>query len=102
MEILVLADLYNSTSDHENAVVSIRRGCRWLQGRSVQKYWDSCDDDREFDIVGDHAAVREGVLAPGMYELDVNARHRLGVARIKMGDLEEGKVRYLFIQSVIL
>lgn len=102
MEILVLADLYNSTSEHEKAVASIRKGCRWLQGRSVQKYWDTCDDDREFDIPSDQPAAREGILAPGMYELDVNARHRLGVARIKIGDVEEGKVRFLFNEVLFL
>ena len=97
MEILVLADLYNSTLEHDKAVRSIRRGCRWLQGRSAQKYWDSCEDDREFDVPVDQggaALVREGVLASGAYPLDINARHRLAVARIKMGDLEEGKVSW--------
>jgi general transcription factor 3C polypeptide 3 (transcription factor C subunit 4) len=94
MELLVLADLYNSLGDHENAIGSIRKGCRWLQGRQNQKYWDACEDDREFDIATDHDQnpIREGVLASGMYPLDVNARHRLAVARIKMGDLDEGKV----------
>jgi hypothetical protein len=31
-------------------------------------------------------------LEPGRYPLDVNARHRLAVARIKLGEIEEGKV----------
>ncbi len=29
----------------------------------------------------------------GNYPLDTNSRHRLAVARIKMGDVEEGMVR---------
>lgn len=30
-------------------------------------------------------------MEPGFFELDTNSRHRLAVARIKMGDIEEGK-----------
>jgi len=34
--------------------------------------------------------VRSGTVAPGMYELDINARHRLAVSGIKMGDRRAG------------
>lgn len=91
MHILVLADSYNSIKKYHDAVTTIRRGNRWLQGRGPQSYWDACEDDREFDIVGS-AVIRSGTVAPGMYELDTNARHRLAVSRIKMGDVEEGQV----------
>ena len=90
MHILVLADSYNSIKKYHNAVTTIRRGSRWLQGRGSQSYWDACEDDREFDIVGS-AVIRSGTVAPGMHELDINARHRLAVSRIKMGDIEEGQ-----------
>lgn len=99
MEILVLADIYNTTEEHERAIHTIRRGCRWLQGRADQKYWDVCEDDREFDIPTEDGRVahfgREGEIEPGMYPLDVNARHRLAIARIKMGEVDEGKVLML-------
>ena len=36
--------------------------------------------------------IRSGTVAPGMHEIDINARHRLAVSRIKMGDIEEGQV----------
>jgi hypothetical protein len=36
-----------------------------------------------------------GQLEPGRYPLDVNARYRLAMARIKLGEIEEWKV-YLF------
>jgi general transcription factor 3C polypeptide 3 (transcription factor C subunit 4) len=93
MEILVLADLFNTMGDFEKAIRVIRSGCRWLQGRGSQKLWDSCEDDREYDEA-DWRTVngRERELPPGKYPLDVNARHRLAVARIKMGDIEEGVV----------
>ncbi|KAH9080567.1 TPR-like protein [Lactarius deliciosus] len=91
MEILVLADLYNTMGDHDKAIPVIRRGCRWLQGRGAQKLWDSCEDDREYDETDWRAGnTRERELLPGKYPLDVNARHRLAIARIKVGDIEEG------------
>jgi len=91
MRIFVLADSYNSIKKYHNAITAIRRGSRWLQGRGSQSYWDACEDDREFDIAGS-AVIRSGTVAPGMHELDINARHRLAVSRIKMGDIEEGHV----------
>ncbi|KAG6915765.1 hypothetical protein DXG01_009970 [Tephrocybe rancida] len=95
MELLVLADLLNTLGEHENAIAVIRKGSRWLQGRADQKYWDACEDDREYDLpetvprlgVGDNGSVE-----PGRFPLDINARHRLAVARIKMGEVEEGKL----------
>ncbi|KAJ7640027.1 TPR-like protein [Mycena polygramma] len=99
LEVLVLADLYNTLGEHERAVDVIRRGVRWLQGRADEGYWDLCADDREFDCEGMDVARAvegeedgEGDMDPGYFELDVNARHRLAIARIKMGELEEGKV----------
>ncbi|KAH7882558.1 hypothetical protein F5I97DRAFT_1906074 [Phlebopus sp. FC_14] len=95
LELLVLADLYNTTNEYERAVDTIRRGCRWLQGRAAQKFWDVCEDDREYDIPreeGSEAVQRTGDVQPGYYPLDVNARHRLAISRLKMGDIEEGKM----------
>jgi general transcription factor 3C polypeptide 3 (transcription factor C subunit 4) len=93
MEILVLADLHNTMGDHDKAIRVIRSGCRWLQGRGSQKLWDSCEDDREYDETDWRLGSGRGrELAPGKYPLEVNARHRLAVARIKMGDVEEGMV----------
>lgn len=99
MEILVLADLYNSMGAFEKTIKTIRSGCRWLQGRSKQKYWDSCSDDREYDLPGSNRAESECEvgdstgLRPGHFPLDINARHRLAVARLKIGDVDEGRVR---------
>ena len=92
MHILVLADLHNSLGQYDMAIEAIRKGCRWLQGRAQQKFWDVCEDDREYYVGVQSARGGDGELQPGMYPLDVNARHRLAVARIKMGDIEEGKV----------
>ncbi|KAJ7263136.1 hypothetical protein B0H12DRAFT_1103519 [Mycena haematopus] len=101
LEILVLADLYNTAGEHERAIDVIRKGIRWLQGRGEEQgYWDLCPDDREYDcenadIVRGGEAVFDDddeVVDQGYFELDVNARQRLAIARIKLDDIEEGKM----------
>ncbi|TFK26991.1 TPR-like protein [Coprinopsis marcescibilis] len=90
LDVLLLADLHNALGEYDRAVDVIRKGIRWLQGREEQRYWDLCEDDREYDIP--NISPREGgAVDPGYFDLDTNARHRLAVARIKMGDIEEGK-----------
>jgi len=95
MDLLLLSDLYNVLGEYQRAVQVIRQGTRWIQGRLHQQYWEMCDDDREYDLEESppRPSAGEGSQVPsGHYELDTNARHRLAVARIKMGDVEEGKV----------
>lgn len=95
LDLLLLADLYNALGEYVRAIGVIRRGTRWLQGRAEQSYWDLSEDDREFDLEGWPPRVisaETGSVQPGRFELDANARHRLAVARIKMGEIEEGKV----------
>lgn len=97
LELLLLADLYNTLGEHENAVEVIRKGTRWLQGRADQKYWDLCGDDREYDLPKWNARAANGgedatEVTSGRFPLDINARHRLAVARIKLGEMDEGKV----------
>ena len=96
MQVLCLTDLYNTLGQHEKAVEAIKQGCRWLQGRAAEKFWDVIEDDREFDVP-DVEKERDGEVRPGYYPLDVNARHRLAIARIKMGDIEQGKVGHIFL-----
>lgn len=96
MHMLVLADLHNALGHSAAAMHAVRSGSRWLQGRGVQRYWDACEDDREFDVEGSSYA-REGDPPPGMFPLDVNARHRLAIARIKNGDTGEGKVGFIVL-----
>ncbi|KAF7318942.1 hypothetical protein HMN09_00230000 [Mycena chlorophos] len=91
LELLVLADLLNTTGAYGRAVDVIRQGVRWLQGRSLQRYWDICDDDREYDVPETPRLIENGPQ-PGYFPLDINVRHRLLIARIKMGELEEAKL----------
>lgn len=94
MELLVLADTYNGLGEHEKAIKAVRAGCRWLQGRAAQKYWDACPDDREYDTPGfvRYVTSENQPMQQGFFPLDVNARHRLAIARLKLGDLDEGRM----------
>lgn len=94
MELLVLADTYNGLGAHEKAIKTIRAGCRWLQGRSSQKYWDSCPDDREYDPPDfvRTSDTESKTVEQGFFPLDVNARHRLATARLRLGDTDEGRM----------
>lgn len=100
----MLADLHNTLGQYQRTVETIRRGCRWLQGRASQKFWDAIPDDREWDIPGPNGeptrAVTAGEIQPGMHLLDINARQRLAIARIKLGDSQEGKVCLPWICSL--
>ncbi|KAJ6571874.1 hypothetical protein B0H19DRAFT_1131683 [Mycena capillaripes] len=98
LEILVLADLYNVSGENARAIDVIRRGFRWLQGRTAHRYWDACDDDREYDRDEFNRAT-DSNLQPGGFPLDVNARHRLAIARIKVGDTKEARLHVSAILS---
>lgn len=97
MQIIVLADFYNSVGDPDSAITTIRRGARWLQRRGEQRHWDNEVDDREFDVEGITRGQPNGTLSGANYPLDLNFRHRLAVARLMLGDYEEGKVNSAFL-----
>lgn len=75
--ILCLVDMLSSIEKLEEGVDVVRRGMRWLQGRTEQKYWDTFDDDREYST---DPKIEEA------YELDVTLRHRLALLRLRLGN----------------
>lgn len=88
--LVILADLLMATERNKDTIVEIKRAVRWLGGRSGERKWDRASDDREFDREG---TLREGGIwiAQG-YELDINLRHRLGLCRLYLDDLDEARV----------
>lgn len=94
-DVINLSDLLLQLDELEEAVVIIRRGQRWLQGRKSQRHWDLLEDDREYDSGG---VVREGDKAVEdddeveTYPLDVNLRQRLALVRLKLGHDVEARV----------
>lgn len=93
--LITLADFCHVVGEHEQSITTIRNGTRWMDGRASQKYWAAVPDDREFDPVGyvRTMSLNEATSRPqGFFSLDVNLRQRLAVARLALGDLEEGQV----------
>jgi len=97
VHIVALADYYLHLHYYDKAILTIRNGARWLQGRRMEIHWEGLPDDREFNLdpglrKGDGLLSGGPGAGSGMHPLDVNMRHRLARARIKMGDHDEGKV----------
>lgn len=97
VHVVALADYCLLLQFYDEAVCAIRNGARWLQGRRMEVQWEGLPDDREFDLdpgvrTGDRTLRGGPVVQSGMHPLDVNMRHRLARARIKMGDHDEGRV----------
>lgn len=109
--IITLADDLTALEQLEEAVLIVRRGQRWLQGRKREKKWDSVDDDREYDPPdfiredpedAEAGADKEGggsskqaeKVAPdvGQHPLEIPLRHRLAVLRLRLGDDDEAMV----------
>jgi general transcription factor 3C polypeptide 3 (transcription factor C subunit 4) len=88
-DIVSLVDCALQLDHLEEALLVIRRGQRWLQGRMEQKSWDSFEDDREYDPPGFSRDGNEESL--GSFPMDVNLRHRLALTRVRLGnDVEAG------------
>jgi general transcription factor 3C polypeptide 3 (transcription factor C subunit 4) len=109
--IITLTDDLTALEQLEEAVLVVRRGQRWLQGRKREKRWDAVDDDREYDPPdfiredpedAEGAAEKEGGAggkqadkdAPdvGQHPLEIPLRHRLAVLRLRLGDDNEAMV----------
>lgn len=100
--IVILADFLLKLDELEEAVVVIKRGQRWLDGRMNEKHWDGFEDDREYDPPG---FSREGVKREPDEEdedgeegakrgngLEVDLRQKLALTRLKLGHDKEASV----------
>lgn len=95
-EVVTLADLLLRANRPQEALHTLRRGARWLDGRSSEEFWnDVLGDDREFDESREEGVREENYgrrveLAPIHY-LEPEFRFQLAVARARMGDAEEAE-----------
>lgn len=86
--IVIYVDYLLKSGDPETAVGVIHRGQRWLQGRKNEKGWDAMDDDSEYKPPKDEDEEDDPEGSGGGYELDNQLRHRLAVARLRLGQDE--------------
>ena len=78
----------------EEALVVLRRGQRWLQGRKDETGWDAIDDDREYYPPGVQPYQHGGIEDEGGgYPLETPLRQRLAFIRFRLGDDDEAIVR---------
>ncbi|EEB06773.1 transcription factor tfiiic complex subunit sfc4 [Schizosaccharomyces japonicus yFS275] len=94
--------LYSDEQWHE-LIVLIKRGARWLRGRKTETHWDEIDDDREWDL----DEKRRKFPSSNLYEqpenafvLPFNLRAKLGIARLKIGDLAEATLHFDILKSL--
>lgn len=93
--IILLVDDLIAMEQLEEAVMIIRRGQRWLQGRKSEVKWDTFDDDREYyppGYVQGETGDQEGDAEREGYPLETPFRHRLAKLRLRMGDDDEAMV----------
>ncbi|CAJ0844532.1 9872_t:CDS:10 [Entrophospora sp. SA101] len=82
-EINIMAELYMLINDFGGAIEFIKCGVRWLQGREDETWWNNVTGTRH-----------QGVFSSGGSNapLPLELRIKLGISRICMDGLEEGKL----------
>lgn len=101
-ELVTLADLLLLTRKPLETIAVLRQTARWLDGRATEDFWDSVNDDREFDGDIDVAIRKERdqdgygrqVEMAEPHMLDPEVRLRLGKARMMLGDVNEAKQHF--------
>ena len=91
--VVAFTDLLLAMDKLEEALLTIRRGQRWLQGRKAERHWDGFEDDREYDPPGTQREdMEEDGEGPEGFSLDTNLRHRLALVRLRLGNDDEAMV----------
>jgi len=97
----LLVDLLILARDYELAATVLKRGERWLQGRSKQVFWDKLDNDSEYDPPNAERAEENSVTEDREgYDLELGMRSRLAVIRLKLGHDEDADVSQIGREGV--
>lgn len=94
--IVPLADMLMQTEKLEDAVDVVRRGQRWLQGRTDERHWDALEDDREY-APNAGPGVEGGEEESEGNELETPLRLRLALLRLRLGHDDEAFVSSLLV-----
>lgn len=85
-------DLLVHSSKWEEALFKLRSLSRWILGRSEETFWDTYDDDREWDFDDEPRRSDVDGFTPGQYSLEtygeglpIELRQKIGLIRLGMG-----------------
>ena len=85
-------ELLERVKNYDKALTSLKMLSRWLLGRNEEKYWDSQQDDREWDVGDEPRRIGVSGFTPGDYPnetygegMPLEIRVKMGVYRLHMG-----------------
>lgn len=102
-DIKIFVELLAYVKQFKNAIHELRSLSRWLLTRSDEAYWDSQDDDREWDVENSRRQeieqFQEGIYPSISYGkgLPLEMRTKLAVYRLKLGQGDEAMRHLEFI-----
>lgn len=102
-ELNIMTELYAKQQAYEKTVEVIKKTARWLADRD-EDYWDEYDDDTEYlpkrrekITLFQRGAYKD---QPDLYDLPIDIRMKLLMARAKLGDIEEAKMHLEFLEGL--
>lgn len=99
-ELNILAELYGKQESWNLGTQLIKSVSRWIQGRQSQTFWDSVEEDGEFD---DRRFSHRGwqnlteLQQSLSYELPIDIRIQLGLFRLNAGNSDEALIHFDFL-----
>lgn len=99
-ELNILAELYIRQGTFSQGLNLLKQTARWLQGRTDETFWNRAVDDSEFDTSRSsnpelRKLPRIKQLRP--YDLPIDIRVKLGIFRLRMGQMDEAASQFNFL-----
>lgn len=99
-DVAIYVELFATAGRYEEAILELKRLCRWLVGRSSEEFWErlQSDNDCEWDADDHRRALVPQFLQtsshPGSYgnALPIDLRARLAMYRLRLGHSQEAFV----------
>ncbi|KAI1374664.1 TPR-like protein [Hypoxylon crocopeplum] len=107
-DVKIFVELLAYVEQFRDAIHELRSLSRWLLARSDEAFWDSQDDDREWDVDNTRRLevkdYQDGKYPASSYSsgLPIEFRTKLGVYRLKLGQEDEAMHHLQFIDPNVL
>lgn len=101
LELNILCELYIGQHAWRDGIRAIKVVARWMQHRQKETFFDSQDDDSEFDERREKLCVRAKADPNKDHSLPIDIRYKLGFFRLQINQKEEAVThfRHLFLQD---